>query len=171
MNTASAAAPAEYRSYPTMTLPVFDLRVGDVVVGTNSEIVEIDAESPWVRRLTERYPAGQKTCFSYSCADELKVYRKPQPEKVSAETVGPPSTNTQNLAGIRCPRCSFESAFVVQVTLDIVVLDDGFTDHVIEPQRGLLDDDPIQCPEVRGGCGHRGTVAEFRIPEEDVATA
>ena len=87
------------------------------------------------------------------------------------------TTNTQILAGIRCPECPNETAFVVQVTMNVVMHDDGYDamgqtpelDHfpgrVIDPDDGFLDEDPIQCYERRGGCGHRGTVSEFRVAE------
>lgn len=81
--------------------------------------------------------------------------------------------NTQILKGIRCPECLGEQAFVIQITRNVVMFDDGyepglereddyFPEHVIEPDAGLRDDDPIECFERRGGCGHRGRVKEFR---------
>ncbi|MFI9629221.1 hypothetical protein [Streptomyces sp. NPDC052042] len=92
------------------------------------------------------------------------------------------STNTQNLAGIRCPECLSETAFVVQMTMNVVMFDDGigfmsctqpendhFPGRVIDDEDGFMDEDPIQCYERRGGCGHRGTVGEFRVPEPEQA--
>ncbi len=121
----TAPATREHRVFPVLTLPVFDLRVGDVVVGTDSEIIGIDADNPWTRRLTERHPGGQTTHFAYDCADELVVHRRPAPApavRAAAEEAG---SNTGRLVGIRCPRCGYERAFVVQITLDVVMLDDG----------------------------------------------
>jgi len=84
-------------------------------------------------------------------------------------------TNIQNLVGIRCPECLSEQAFIIQVTMNVLMHDDGIdfmgrsqpdSDHfpgrVIPHDTGLHDDDPIQCFERRGGCGHRGTMKEFR---------
>lgn len=173
----TAPATREHRTYPVLTLPVFDLRTGDVVFGTDSEIIGIDAENPWTRRLTERHPDGQMTHFSYDCADELAVHRRPaRASVVPAAVAEEAGSNTGRLAGIRCPRCAHERAFVVQITLNVVMLDDGvapvaagqpsaehFPARVIDPQSGFSDGDPIQCHEGRGGCGHRGTVDEFRI--------
>lgn len=170
------AAP-EYRAYPVLTLPVFDLRAGDVVHGTDSEVVRIDAENPWTRRLTERHPTGQITHFTYDCADELTVYRKP--EAGAAATPGAESTpgeRTGRLVGIRCPHCSNERAFVVQITVDVVLdaigsassLVDHAVGRIVDPQDGFRGDQSVLCHPDRGGCGHRGTVDEFRIPEGDV---
>ncbi|WP_279365344.1 hypothetical protein [Microbacterium testaceum] len=170
----TAPATREHRVFPVLTLPVFDLRVGDVVVGTDSEIIGIDAENPWTRRLTERHPDGQITHFAYDCADELAVHRRPAPAPVVPAAAAEAASNTGRLAGIRCPRCGYERAFVVQITLDVVMLDDGVDSAapgqptaghvpVIDTQSGFSDGDPIQCHKGRGGCGHRGTVEEFRI--------
>ena len=173
----------EYRTYPVVTLPVFDLRTGDVVVGTDSEVVGIDAESPWTRRISERHPSGQITRFAYDCADELTVYRKPEGESdaiAAAETESAAEESTERLAGVRCPRCSNERAFAVQITVSVVLDGDldisgsarSITDHapgrIGDPPDGFRGDEPIQCHQDRGGCGHRGTVDEFRIPEGDV---
>jgi len=172
----TAPTTREHRTYPVLTLPVFDLRTGDVVVGTDSEIIGIEAENPWTRRLTERHPDGQITHFTYDCADELAVHRRPAPVPVVPAAAAEAGSNTGRLAGIRCPRCAHERAFVVQVTLNVVMLDDGvdptaagqpsaehFPARVIDPRSGFSNGDPIQCHEGRGGCGHRGTVDEFRI--------
>ena len=83
--------------------------------------------------------------------------------------------NTQNLQGIRCPQCLSDEAFVVQITSNLVMFDDGvdymgvtqpeddhFPERVIAQSNGFESTDPIQCFERRGGCGHRGTVAEFK---------
>ncbi len=173
----------EYRTYPVVTLPVFDLRTGDVVVGTDSEVVGIDAESPWTRRISERHPSGQITRFAYDCADELTVYRKPEGESdaiAAAEAESAAEESTERLAGVRCPRCSNERAFAVQITVSVVL--DGDLDisdprgrspttrpaASADPPDGFRGDEPIQCHQDRGGCGHRGTVDEFRIPEGDV---
>jgi len=177
----TAPTTREPHRYPVLTLPVFDLRRGDVVVGTDSEIIGIDAENPWTRRLTERHPDGQITHFTYDCADELAVHRRPalvSAPVVPADVAGARSDRGY-LAGIRCPRCAHERAFVVQITLNVVMLDDGvdsaapgqlsaehFPARVISPRSGLSDGDPIQCHEGRGGCGHRGTVDEFRMPAD-----
>lgn len=172
----TAPTTSEHRTYPVLTLPVFDLRTGDVVVGTDSEIIGIEAENPWTRRLTERHPDGQITHFTYDCADELAVHRRPAPAPVIPAAAAQAGANTGRLAGIRCPRCAHERAFVVQITLNVVMLDDGvdpaaagqppaehFPARVIDPRSGFSNGDPIQCHEGRGGCGHRGTVDEFRI--------
>ncbi|WP_424862996.1 hypothetical protein [Streptomyces sp. MMS24-I29] len=92
------------------------------------------------------------------------------------------STNSQILSGIRCPECFNETDFVVQMTTNVVMFDDGISfkgvsmpenDHfpgrVIDDEDGFMDEDSIQCYERRGGCGHRGTVGEFRVPELEVA--
>ncbi|TLS44915.1 hypothetical protein FE633_17360 [Streptomyces montanus] len=84
--------------------------------------------------------------------------------------------NTENLKGIRCPECFSEEAFVVQITMNVVMHDDGiafmgcrqpendhFPGRAIPDDDGFGDDNPIQCFERRGGCGHWGTVKEFRV--------
>ncbi|MFE4332493.1 hypothetical protein ACFRQM_24635 [Streptomyces sp. NPDC056831] len=84
-------------------------------------------------------------------------------------------SNTQNLAGIRCPKCFNETAFVVQMTMNVVMFDDGISflgvsqpdnDHfqgrVIPDDDGFRDEDPIECYMRRDGCGHWGTVRDFR---------
>lgn len=85
--------------------------------------------------------------------------------------------NSQKLEGIRCPECSNEQGFAVQMTMNIVMVDDGidwgthepdldnFPGRVIDPDDGFLDEDPIQCWPRRGGCGHLGTVGDFRVRE------
>lgn len=171
-------APAR-RTHPVSTLPVFDLRTGDVVVGTDSEIVEIEAETPWTRRIAERHPSGQITRFTYDCADELTVYRRPvvpPPVPTAAvEAVAP------HPAALRCPRCASERAFVVQVTVEVVLGGDldiiepasSPADHalgpIIDPRDGLRGDESVQCQQDRGGCGHRGSVGQFRVPAEGAA--
>lgn len=92
-------------------------------------------------------------------------------------------TNTQNLKGIRCPKCDNESAFVVQMTMNVVMNDDGidfmgvqqppldtFPGRVIPEDDGFEDEAPIICFQRPGwfsdtGCGYMGTVGEFRVPE------
>jgi hypothetical protein len=81
--------------------------------------------------------------------------------------------NTQKLAGIRCPKCYETQGFVVQLTINVVMNDDGFDcmsgqfpdDYFpgrnIDEDDGLSDEAPIVCAN-RNGCQHRGTVAEFR---------
>jgi hypothetical protein len=81
--------------------------------------------------------------------------------------------NTQNLKGIRCPMCFETNGFVIQLTMNLVMHDDGYDamgtqipdDHfpgrVIDDNDGLNDEDPITCAN-RNGCEHRGTVGEFR---------
>jgi len=175
-------AAADYRTYPVVTLPVFDLRTGDVVFGTDSEVIGIDAESPWSRRIVERHPLGQITRFTYDCADELTVYRKPPAESAAdsgAESA--PSARTGRPAGIRCPHCGNVSAFAVQLTVNVVL--DGDLDVIGSPQAssdqcsarltgpgdGFRGDEPVQCQQDRGGCGHRGSVEQFRVRAEDSA--
>ncbi|MEU6261854.1 hypothetical protein [Saccharopolyspora shandongensis] len=82
--------------------------------------------------------------------------------------------NTQLLAGIRCPRCFQADNFAVQITMNVIVADDGFDfmghrpeddlfpGRALDPDDGLQDPDPIACAG-RDGCGHRGTVKEFRF--------
>lgn len=176
----------DHRSYIVLTLPVYDLREGDVFVDTDGQIMSITGDTPWRRLITELRPDGMMATFSYNCADEIAVYRKPveqeaavEAESESSPITSSPSTNTQRLAGIRCPRCAHERSFVVQITLNVVMLDEGhdifgceeppadhFPGRVIDSEDGFFDDDPIQCHARRGGCGHRGTVKEFRVPEE-----
>lgn len=90
--------------------------------------------------------------------------------------------NSQNLKGIRCPECFETRSFVIQMTVNVAIEDDGvdymsgmfdndfFPGRVIDEEDGFNDQDPIACANGRG-CGHRGTVAEFREPvaEESVA--
>lgn len=88
----------------------------------------------------------------------------------------------QYLKGIRCPVCLSESAFVVQMTMNVVMEADGidffgcsqpeddhFPGRVISPDDGFVDGDPIQCFERRGGCGHRGSVEQFRIENQNTS--
>jgi len=94
---------------------------------------------------------------------------------MSVSTITP---NTQNLAGIACPECGQTARFVVQITINVFMEDDGvdfmghqpdpdtFPGRVLDPDDGLRDDDPIQCAARYDGCGHRGTVREFRQPTE-----
>ncbi|MBD0673982.1 hypothetical protein [Streptomyces sp. CBMA156] len=83
------------------------------------------------------------------------------------------TTNTQNLAGIRCPKWFSEEAFAVQMTMNVITFDDGvsllgvsppdsghFPGRVIRDDGGSTDDEPIQRFVRRGSCGHRGTVDE-----------
>lgn len=82
--------------------------------------------------------------------------------------------NTQLLDGLRCPKCFESQRFAVQVTMNVLLEDDGFDfmssqpdlDHfpgrVLDEDEGLKDDDPISCAN-RNGCDHKGTVAEFRL--------
>lgn len=82
--------------------------------------------------------------------------------------------NIQLLEGVRCPRCFESQRFAVQVTMNVLIEDDGFDymssqpdlDHfpgrVLDDDEGLKDEDPISCAN-RNGCGHKGTVAEFRL--------
>lgn len=86
--------------------------------------------------------------------------------------------NTQLLKGIRCPECFETQRFAVQITMNVVMEDDGidfmghqppadfFPGRVIDEADGLLDADPIVCMS-RSGCGRRGTVAEFRLDGGD----
>lgn len=82
------------------------------------------------------------------------------------------STNTQILKGLRCPDCLSEGPFIIQVTMNIVMADDGidwgmrqpeddhFPDHPVSGRSGLEPGSPIQCSE-RRGCGRYGTVEDF----------
>lgn len=83
--------------------------------------------------------------------------------------------NIEKRVDIRCPECLSDKAFIIQVTMNVVMHDDGvdfmgcsqpdnghFPGRAIPDDVGLHDGDPIQCFEGRGGCGHRGTVTEFR---------
>lgn len=163
-----------------LTVPIYELREDDVFVGTGGTIIGIDAPSPWKRVITERRYGLPPTQTQLECADEVNIYRRIDPNEILDEEIAAqipkPTTNTQRLAGIRCPRCFSERAFVVQITLNVVMLDEGhdifgseeppadhFPGRVIDSEDGFFDDDPIQCHERRGGCGHRGTVEEFRV--------
>jgi hypothetical protein len=92
--------------------------------------------------------------------------------------------NTQILKGIRCPECFSESTSVVQMTMNVVMQDDGavffscsqpgndhFPGHVIPDDTGFRYDDPIECFQRSGNCGHRGTVKEFREAKSFIADA
>lgn len=85
--------------------------------------------------------------------------------------------NTQLLEGIRCPECHSTLRFAIQVTMNVVLEDDGLDvmastpaddvfagvgngREITEEHSGLRDDDPIQCLNY---CGHLGTVAQFRL--------
>lgn len=88
------------------------------------------------------------------------------------------SPNTQKLKGIRCPKCRETQRFAIQITMNVVMEDDGvdfmghlpeddhFPGRVIDPEDGLNDGDPISCAS-RNGCGHYGTVSEFRIDDHE----
>lgn len=162
-------APRDHRTYPVRTRPVFDPRTGDVAVGTEPESIEIAVESPWIRRLTKRYPDGRITRCVYDCADELAVYRTPEPASEVDGSTAPRSANTGRLADTRCPRWLQQAAFVVQITLNVVMLDDGmdlvgsgqlsgdhFPTRVTGSGNGFGDDDPIHCHEIRAAAGTGG---------------
>lgn len=85
--------------------------------------------------------------------------------------------NTGNLKGLRCPKCYENQRFVIQMTMNVVMENDGidfmgssqpendhFPGRVIDEGEGLHDEDPISCHNrtYGGVCGHRGTVREFR---------
>lgn len=86
--------------------------------------------------------------------------------------------NTQNLEGIRCPMCYEEGRFVIQMTMNVLMCDDGldsmasqpeldhFPGRVIDEEDGFHDEDPISCAN-RNGCNYYGTVAEFRVENQD----
>ena len=76
------------------------------------------------------------------------------------------------LEGLRCPACHQNDRFVIQLVQNVVVMSDGldsnlepgddcFEDRPIDPEAGLRDGDPIRC--FGRYCGHRATVAEFRM--------
>jgi len=81
--------------------------------------------------------------------------------------------NTQHLRGIRCPECFETGRFIIQMTMNVVQEDDGIDfmaahpelDHFpgrrIDEEDGHNDGDPITCHN-RNGCGHTGTVHDFR---------
>lgn len=92
--------------------------------------------------------------------------------------------NTHIFKGIRCPKCLSESTFVVQVTINEIMQEDGagvfscpqpdndhFPNHIIPDDTGFRDDDPIECFQHCGGCGHQGTVKEFRKARGFIADA
>lgn len=86
--------------------------------------------------------------------------------------------NSQLLKGIRCPECFETQRFAVQMTINTLIVDDGLEtmasqpdlDHFpgrrIDENDGLHDEDPISCAN-RNGCGHMGTVGEFRIDADE----
>ena len=90
------------------------------------------------------------------------------------------STNTQILKGLRCPECLSEGPFVVQVTMNVVMDDDGidwgmsqpegdhFPGRPVDDSDGFEPESPIQC-SARRGCGHYGTVESFAVPAEELA--
>jgi len=81
--------------------------------------------------------------------------------------------NTNLLKDIRCPECFQADRFAVQMTMNVLVVDDGldsmvtqpeldhFPGRVIDEEDGFADSDPISCA-ARYGCGHMGTVGEFK---------
>ena len=87
--------------------------------------------------------------------------------------------NTEILKGIRCPECFETQRFVIQKTMNVLMEDSGLDsmssqpadDHFpgrrVDPDDGLNDFDPISCAN-RNGCGHMGTVAEFRVHDRDL---
>jgi len=89
--------------------------------------------------------------------------------------------NAQILKGIRCPKCFETQSFVVQITTNVVMFDDGadymgggfqddhFPGRVIDDNDGFKDDDPITCAN-RNGCHHTGTVVEFRETTQNGTT-
>ncbi len=101
----TAPAPhREHRVFPVLTLPVFDLRVGDVVVGTDSEIIESmrttrgPVVSPSGIRVG-RPPTSRTTArmSSWCIVDP--------PRSCRPRGGGGAGSNTGGLVGIRCPRC------------------------------------------------------------------
>jgi hypothetical protein len=86
--------------------------------------------------------------------------------------------NTEILEGIRCPVCYEEGRFALQMTKNVLMCDSGldsmasqpeldhFAGRVIDEDEGLRDEDPISCAN-RNGCNYYGTVAEFRVENQD----
>lgn len=80
--------------------------------------------------------------------------------------------NTENLKGVRCPQCLETDGFVIQMTINVIMRDDGYdamggqfpNDHfpgrVIDDNDGLTDGDPIMC--ANRACEYRGVVSDFR---------
>lgn len=88
--------------------------------------------------------------------------------------------NTQNLKGISCPRCFETQRFAVQMTMNVLMEDDGldmmssqpdlghFPGRGIDQNDGFEDIDPISCAN-RNGCNYMGTVGEFRAHAKEPA--
>jgi len=72
-------------------------------------------------------------------------------------------TNTNCLEGIACPKCGNDSRIYIEAKTLAVVMDDGAETFGHMEWDG---DSYTECPE----CGHRGTLAEFRIPPEQETT-
>lgn len=66
-------------------------------------------------------------------------------------------SNKNCLEGIACPQCEAEGPFVIRVSAMICIHDDGSDNEYGGLDWG--DDSEIICRD----CGHRGTVAEFRL--------
>jgi hypothetical protein len=70
-------------------------------------------------------------------------------------------TNTNCLAGIRCPGCNQESRFVIEALISVTVTDDG-----VEDQDGNCEwygGSPCSCPE----CEFLGTITDFKIENHE----
>ena len=81
--------------------------------------------------------------------------------------------NTHLLQDVRCPSCHVTDRFVVQMTMNVYVEDDGvdfmespppddtFPEKPVDSGPDFADDTLISCAG-RNGCGHSGTVGEFK---------
>ncbi len=68
--------------------------------------------------------------------------------------------NTNCLEGIKCPKCGSEGPFVVEVTTQVMLHDEGSEDYNSDVRWD--GDSYIRCVE----CDHDGQAKEFRIHDK-----
>jgi hypothetical protein len=69
--------------------------------------------------------------------------------------------NTNCLEGIRCPKCGHEDSFKVEVTVLVLVEDEGVTDDLSGSEWD--EDHYCECWE----CAYSATIKDFTLPSED----
>ena len=67
--------------------------------------------------------------------------------------------NTNCLEGIRCPKCGHEDSFKVEVTVLVLVEDEGVTDDLSGSEWD--QDHYCECDN----CQHSGKIKDFKLPD------
>lgn len=73
-------------------------------------------------------------------------------------------TNTNCLAGMKCPECGNEESLRIETKITVDVTDDGA--EPIDGDYEWDEDSPAHCPE----CGESGVVADFEVDKTEQAT-